>query len=139
MMADETTQAVFDVMNADSLLVGLLSQFEGDPAIFTMKEVPPDALRPYIWSYGDVVSTPFESKDLRGRDVTRDIWIVADDVGDEDLVMDISNRVRDIFHRTVMTIGLGNMRTIALGPRIGPSGDDITARIVTLEFVYQIS
>ena len=138
-MADETTQAIFDVMNADTLLVGLVSQFDGDPAIFTMKEVQPDALRPYIWSYGDVVSTPFESKDLRGRDVTRDIWIVADDVGDEDLVMDISNRVRDIFHRTVMTIGLGNMRTIALGPRIGPSGDDITARIVTLEFVYQIS
>lgn len=138
-MADETTQAIFDVMNADTLLVGLVSQFDGQPAIFTMKEVPPDALRPYIWSYGDIVSTPFESKDLRGRDVTRDIWIVVDDTGDEDLVMTIANRVRDIFHRTVMTIGLGNMRTVALGPRVGPSGDDITARIVTLEFVYQIS
>ncbi len=138
-MADETTQAIFDVMNADTLLVGLVSQFDGQPAIFTMKEVPPDALRPYIWSYGDITNTPFESKDLRGRDVTRDIWCVVDDKGDEDLVMEIANRVRDIFHRTVMNIGLGNMRTIALGPRVGPSGDDITARIVTLEFVYQIS
>ncbi len=138
-MADETTQAIFDVMNADTLLVGLVSQFDGQPAIFTMKEVPPDALRPYIWSYGDITATPFESKDLRGRDVTRDIWCVDDDNGDEDLVMDIANRVRDIFHRTVMTIGIGNMRTVALGPRVGPSGDDVTARIVTLEFVYQIS
>jgi len=138
-MADVTTQAIFDVMNADTLLVGLVSQFEGEPAIFTMKEVPPDAKRPYIWSYGDITNTPFESKDLRGRDVTRDIWCVVDDTGDEDLVTTIANRVRDIFHRTVMTIGLGNMRTIALGPRVGPSGDDITARIVTLEFVYQIS
>jgi len=138
-MADETTQAIFDVMNADTLLVGLVSQFEGEPAIFTMKEVPPDAKRPYIWSYGDITNTPFESKTQLGRDVTRDIWCVADDVGDEDLVMSIANRVRDIFHRTVMSIGIGNMRTVALGPRVGMSGDDITARIVTLEFVYQIS
>lgn len=138
-MADETTQAIFDVMNADSLLVGLVSQFDGEPAIFTMKEVPPDAKRPYIWSYADITNTPFESKTNLGRDVTRDIWCVDDDKGDEDLVMTIANRVRDIFHRTVMTIGIGNMRTIALGPRLGMSGDDITARIVTLEFVYQIS
>ena len=138
-MADETTQAIFDVMNADSLLVGLVSEFDGEPAIFTMKEVPPDAKRPYIWSYGDITNTPFESKTNLGRDVTRDIWCVVDDTGDEDLVMTIANRVRDIFHRTVMTIGIGNMRTIALGPRLGMSGDDVTARIVTLEFVYQIS
>lgn len=138
-MADETTQAIFDVMNADSLLVGLVSQFDGQPAIFTMKEVPPDALRPYIWSYSDITNVPFESKTNLGRDVTRDIWCVDDDKGDEDLVMEIANRVRDIFHRTVMTIGIGNMRTVALGPRLGMSGDDVTARIVTLEFVYQIT
>ncbi len=138
-MADETTQAIFDVMDADTLLAGLLSQFDGKPAIFTMKEVPPDAKRPYIWSYADITNVPFESKTDVGRDVTRDIWCVADDVGDEDLVMNIANRVRDIFHRTVMSIGIGNMRTIALGPRVGMSGDDVTARIVTVEFVYQIS
>lgn len=138
-MADETTQAIFDVMNGDSLLVSLVSQFDGDPSIFTMKEVPPDAKRPYIWSYGEITNTPFESKDLRGRDVTRDIWIVADDVGDEDLVMTIANRVQLIFHRTIMSIGLGNMRTIASGPRVGESGDDITARIVSVSFVYQQS
>lgn len=136
---DETTQAIFDVMDADTLLVSLLSQFDGEPAIFTMKEVPPDAARPYIWSYADIINTPFESKDLRGRDVTRDIWVVADDVGDEDLVMNIANRVQLIFHRTVMSIGIGNMRTIASGPRVGESGDDITARIVTVSFVYQQS
>ena len=136
---DETTQAIFDVMDADTLLVSLLSQFDGEPAIFTMKEVPPDADRPYIWSYADIINPPFESKTDRGRDVTRDIWIVADDVGDEDLVMDIANRVQLIFHRVVMPIGIGNMRTIASGPRVGESGDDITARIVTVSFVYQQS
>jgi hypothetical protein len=136
---DETTQAVFDVMNGDSVLVGLLSQFDGEPSIFTMKEVPPDAARPYIWSYADITNAPFESKTDRGRDVTRDIWVVADDVGDEDLVMEIANRVQLIFHRVVMSIGIGNMRTIASGPRVGESGDDITARIVTVSFVYQQS
>jgi len=136
---DETTQAIFDVMDADTLLVSLLSTFDGEPAIFTMKEVPPDAKRPYIWSYADITNTPFESKDLRGRSVVRDIWIVDDDKGDEDLVAQIANRVQLIFHRVVMTIGIGNMRTVASGPRVGMSGDDITARIVTVEFVYQQS
>ena len=136
---DETTQAIFDVMNGDTLLVGLVSEFDGEPAIFTMKEVPPDAKRPYIWTYGDIINSPFDSKTDRGREVTRDIWAVADDVGNEDLVMDIANRIQLIFHRVVMTIGLGNMRTISSGPRVGPSGDEITARIVTIQYVYQQS
>ncbi len=138
-MADETTQAIFNIMNGDSVLVPLLATFKGEPAIFTMRKVPPDSPRPYIWSYGDITNVPEESKDLRGKSVVRDIWIVADDTGDEDLVMGIANRVRDLFHRVTLTIGLGNRQTTALGPRVGESGDDITARIVTVEFVYQQS
>lgn len=138
-MADITTIAIFDVLAGDSVLAALLAPFGSGSAIFTAKTVPPDAGRPYIWTYGDVsdIEADSSSKDIVCRDVTRDIWIVADDKGSEDPIMEIANRVRDLFHRTVLAIGVSNMRTAAAGPRVGPSEGEVTARIVTVSFVYQ--
>ena len=139
-MADETTKAIFDAMDGDSLLQALLAPlFLGKINVHTGEKVPPDAPRPYIWSWGDITNLPFESKDLRGREVTRDIWIVANATGSEVEVMTIANRVQQLFHRITLTIGIGNMMTIATGPRVGASTKDLTARIVTLNFIYQIS
>lgn len=138
-MADETTQAIFDAMEGDSLLQSLLPQFRGRINVHTGKTIPPDAPRPYIWSWGDITNLPFDTKDIIGREVTRDIWIVADDTGSEVEVMDIANRVRDLFNRLVMTIGAANLVTIVNGPRVGASTEDLTARIVTVDFTYQFS
>ena len=137
-MADETTTAFFDLMAADSILVALLAPFEGEPGIFTMKVVPPDAKRPYIWTYGEVSNVENSSKDIPGVEVDRDIFIVADETGDEDLVMTIANRVRDIFHRATLAVGVQNSITIASGPRVTETGDDVTARVVSVNFVYQL-
>lgn len=138
-MADITTIAIHAVLAGDSVLAGLLAPFGSGSAIFTAKTVPPDAARPYIWTYGDVsdIEADSSSKDIVCRDVTRDIWIVADDKGSEDPIMEIANRVRDLFHRTALAIGVSNMRTAAAGPRVGPSEGEVTARIVTVSFVYQ--
>ena len=137
-MADDTTTAIFDLLAGDSVLPGLLADFQGEPGIFTMKTVPPDAARPYIWTYGEIANVEFSAKDIPGVEVTRDIWIVADETGDEDPVMTIANRVRDLLHRATLSIGKSNMSTIARGPRIGMSGDDVTARIVTVDFIYEL-
>ena len=137
-MPDETTTAFFDLMAADSLLVSLLAPFNGEHGIFTMRVVPPDAKRPYIWTYGDITNIESSSKDIPGVEVTRDIFIVADDTGDENPVMVIANRVRDIFHRATLAVGTDNSITIASGPRVADTGDDVTARIVTVNFVYQL-
>ena len=137
-MPDDTTTAIFDLMAGDSILVALLAPFDGEPGIFTMKVVPPDAKRPYIWSYGDITNIENSTKDIPGVEVTRDIFIVADETGDEDLVMTIANRVRDIFHRAKLSIGVQNSITIASGPRVTETGDDVTARVVTVNFVYQL-
>lgn len=138
-MSDITTIAIYAALSADSVLAGLLAPFGAVSAIFTAKTVPPDAKRPYIWTYGDVSDIEADSSDkvVVCRDVTRDIWIVADDTGSEDVVMAIANRVRDLLHRSVLTIGSGNMKTAASGPRVGPSEGEVTARIVTVNFVYQ--
>jgi hypothetical protein len=138
-MADETTQAIYDSMAGDSLLVTLLPEYRGRINVHTGRTVPPDAPRPYIWSWGDITNLPFDTKDIIGREVTRDIWIVADDTGSEVEVMDIANRVRDLFNRLVMTIGAANLVTIVNGPRVGASTEDLTARIVTVDFTYQFS
>lgn len=139
-MADETTQAIFDAMEGDSLLQSLLApQFRGRINVHTGKTIPPDAPRPYIWSYGDITNIPFDAKDIRGREVTRDIWCVANDTGSEVQVMDIANRVRDLFNRLVLNIGASNIITSVNGPRVGPSSKDLTARIVTIDFIYELS
>lgn len=139
-MADETTQAIFDAMEGDSLLQALLAPlFRGRINVHTGKTVPPDAPRPYIWTYGDITNIPFDAKDIKGREVTRDIWAVADDTGSEVQVMDIANRVRDLFNRLVLNIGASNIITSVNGPRVGPSSKDLTARIVTIDFIYELS
>ncbi len=137
-MADETTKAIFDAMDGDSILAGLLPDFRGRDNIHTGKTVPPDAPRPYIWTFGDITNIAFDTKDLRGREVTRDIWIVANDTGSEVEVMTIANRVRTLFNRLVLTIGQSNIVTIVSGPRVGPSTKDLTARIVTVNFIYEL-
>lgn len=138
-MSDITTIAIYAALAADSVLAGLLAPFGSGLAIFTGKTVPPDAKRPYIWTYGDVSDIEADSsdKEVVCREVVRDIWIVADDTGDEDKIMEIANRVRDLLHRAVLAIGTSNMRTAASGPRVGPSEGEVTARIVTVTFVYQ--
>lgn len=137
-MADETTQAIFDAMDGDSVLAGLLPDFRGRDNIHTGETVPPDAPRPYIWTFGDITNIPFDTKDIKGREVTRDIWIVANATGSEVEVMTIANRVRDLFNRLVLTIGKSNIVTIVNGPRVGPSTKDLTARIVTVNFIYEL-
>lgn len=138
-MADITTVAIYAALAADSVLVGLLPEFDGVPAIFTAKTVPPDAKRPYVWTYGDVtdIEAPSSAKDLVCREVVRDIWIVADDTGSEDAIMEIANRVRDLLHRAVLVIGTSNMKTLASGPRVGDTVGEVTARIVSVNFVYE--
>ena len=137
-MADETTLAIYAVMAGDSVLAGLLPDFEGGENIHTGRIVPPNAPRPYIWSYGDITNNPFDTKTEPGREVTRDITIAADNSGSEIPVMTIANRVRDLFHRKTLTIGLSNLLTDASGPRVSPSDDSITARIVTVRFIYEL-
>jgi len=137
-MADDTTQAIFDLLSGDSVLVGLLSQFDGEPSIFTSKEVPPDAARPYIWTYGEITNVDFPVKDIPERDAVRDIHIVAEDTGDEDEVMAIANRVIDITHRANLNIGSNNWMTSAAGPRVSDTGDGVTGRIVTVNFIYEL-
>jgi hypothetical protein len=87
------------------------------------------------------VDEAFDTKDLRGREIMRDIWIVYDDTGSEVNIEATAEYVRDLFHRLVLNIGSGyeNFITRASGPRVGPvaPGSTVTARIVTVRLIYQ--
>jgi hypothetical protein len=140
-MADFVTQAFFDAMAASSALTSQLSVFGGAPAIFTAKTIPPDAKRPYVWSYAEASQAPFDDKTQEGRELVRDIWAVADDDGSEALVAEIAEEVRAVFHRLPLDFGPGRtgMLTDASGPRLASTSDGVTARIVTVRAIYQVN
>lgn len=133
-MAVDITQAFFDAMAADSGLVALLSTFQGQPAIFTGRTVPPDADRPYIHTHGEVSQVPDETKDIAGRDIMRDVWVVADDEGSAGEIEAIGERVRAVFHRKDIGIGATQWMTMAMGPMAAPTDDksQLQARIVSV-------
>lgn len=134
-MAIDITQAFYDTLAADSNLVALLSTFNGQPAIFTGRTIPPDADRPYIHTHGEISQEPDEeAKDTTGRTIVRDIWVVADDEGSADLVEEIAEIVRSLFDRAVLALGSAQWRTVASGPRMGETDDKsgLQARIVSV-------
>jgi len=135
------TQVIYDTQAGSSALVAGLGVYAGAPCIFTSRTVPAMAPRPYTWSPGDVANEPFESKDLRGRVIERDIWVVCDDNGNEDEVESLARVLLGLFHRAVLDMGSGNTNYIteASGPRVGPTADKsaVTARIVTVRATYQ--
>lgn len=140
-MADDfVTQGLYDLAEGDSNLVSKLGTYKSAPCIFTAKVIPTDAPLPYLWMPASLIDEALESKDIRGREIFRDIWIVAEDTGDSDQVMDIATDVRNLYHRAAIPFGSGRNCWLAeaSGPVDAPTGeeDTVTARIVTVRFAY---
>jgi len=137
----ELTQLVYRRMADDSELAGLIETYPagesgGTPAVFTSRTVPEDAELPYILTTGNVTQVPFESKQLRGWEVTRDIGCYAKDLGSDALVEQIAERVRALFHRQSLAIGAGAIIAFCVGPFVAPTGDGVTGRIVQVTWKY---
>jgi len=98
------TQTTYDRMAGDATLTALISTYRGAPAVFTIDPAPGDATLPYIVSAGQPVDTPFDTKTTRGRQLTRDIRCYASADGSAELIESIAERVRELFHRQVLTI-----------------------------------
>lgn len=134
-MAIDITQAFFDALSSNSNLTVLISTFNGQPAIFTGRTIPPDADRPYIHTHGEISQeADEEAKDTTGRTVVRDIWIVADDAGSADQIEEIAELVRSLFDRAVLALGSAQWRTVVSGPRMGNTDGKsrLQARIVSV-------
>lgn len=137
-MSKDFTQAIYDVMNDDVTLTGLLSEFNGEASIFTTDPAPKGADLPYIVSAGEVADVPLDTKSTDGRVFTRDIRCYDDNSsGSVVNIETIAERVRTLFHRQEFTItGFGVIITQAFGP-IARDEEDVFGRIVTISVTAQ--
>lgn len=95
------SEAIWETLAEDSTLAGLLSSYGGKPAIFTVDPAPGDAVLPYIISAGEAVNEPFDTKTTRGREIIRDIRCYSESANSSELIEEIADRVRVLFHRVI--------------------------------------
>jgi hypothetical protein len=138
---DDITLSFYTTLAGSSVVVADLGMYGGVSAICTTKRVPAAMPRPYVWTYGEVTNERYGSKDLRGREILRDVWVVDDDEGSEERVERLAENVQRLFDGAVLNMGSGvtNWLCQVSGPVIGPTEPDskLTARIVTVRAIYQ--
>lgn len=133
----DLTQAIYDRLAGDGTLVGLVADYHGEPAIFTVDPAPGDATLPYIVSAGEYAQTPFEAKNSRGREVFRDVRCYAAATGSAATVEAIAERVRELLHRHALAIA---EHETVVGDCSGPvAADEAEAygRIVSLRLIVE--
>lgn len=142
----DITQGFYDKLVGDATLLGLIASYAPAgsptaPAIFTAWPVPPDAARPYVFTRGQVSDVHFDEINTNfGRDVLRDVTVIADNTGSSSDVETIAERIRTLMHRQSMTIPDGDhIMTICIGGPVPAETDDsltgrrLTFRIVVME------
>lgn len=133
--------AVYDALAGDATLAGLLADYNGSPAIFTVQPVPGDAVLPYIVTAGHAVDAPFDTKLTRGRAVIRDVRCYAEADGSAIVIEAIAERVLALLHRQPLDIdGHTWVMSDCTGPIVADGGgaeDGTYGRIIMLSLVAQ--
>lgn len=131
------TEGFHAALIGDATLVALLSIFNGEPAVFTTRLVPPGAKLPYIVTTGEISNVPFDTKNTLGRTINRDIRCFTELTGSAVIVEQIAARVREIFHRkSIVFVGFATFITDVTGP-IEIDEDDAYGRVVTVRTVME--
>ena len=129
--------ALYDTLSVDGTLAGMLTDYNGSPAIFTSHPAPGDAELPYIVTAGEVSHLPFDTKTTRGRDLIRDVRCYAEADGSVVVVEAIAERVRDLLHRQALVIsGFDWIISNCSGPLAADEGDAY-GRIISLSLKAQ--
>jgi hypothetical protein len=133
------TSSIYDRLASDGTLTGMLSTYEGNPAIFTTDPAPGNASKPYIVTVGEVSQAAFDTKTTRGRSLIRDVRCYAAANGSAIVVEAIAERVRALLHRQALVIdGFSWLVSEANGPIVADE-TDAYGRIVSLRLIAQES
>ena len=126
-------QAVHAAIVDEPAITSLLGVFELKPAVFTQSPIPGVATGPYIVIGDSVADTAFDTKTSVGRTTLTDIAIYDVESGNPTAVQDVAELVRDLFHRSPVTVeGYGAFLADATGPIEAPTADQIYGRIVSV-------
>jgi len=126
------TEAIYDVLAGDETIVSLIGTYGGLPAVFTIDPAPGDAVLPYIVTAGSVAQESWDTKTTRGRIITRDIRCYTAASGSSQVVENIAERVRELFHRQELEIdGYSCIILSCSGPQAADE-QEAYGRIVTL-------
>jgi len=129
--------AIYDKLSVDGTLTGLLSDYNGSPAIFTSHPAPGDAELPYIVTAGEVSHLPFDTKTTRGRELIRDVRCYAEAGGSVIVIEAMAERVRALLHRQELVIsGFNWIISNCSGP-LAADERDAYGRIISLSLKAQ--
>ena len=126
------TQAIHTLLASDPVIQGLVSQYQGEPAIFTTEPAPGDAALPYIVTAGDVSQEPWGTKTTYGRIVTRDVRCYTAASGSAMTVEQIAERVRALLHRQELAVAGFDWVMAECGGGIAADEQSAYGRIVTV-------
>lgn len=137
---NQIVTAIYSRLRGDAQLSGSLatSVIDSGSAVYTTIPVPRDAVLPYVVITGPISDTPDDAFDAEYRRVLMDIHCYAarpdNGGGSVAVVNNIVERVRELFHRSVLT---GDPRNLVCEASSVVINDDETAfgRVLTLRLL----
>ena len=135
-MSLDLAPAILAAIKTDPTITGLLSTFQGEPAIATRRPVNDGMEYPLIAISPDVAVNDADALTSFRPVVIRDIIVYGNQPDDYRTVEQIGYRLRDLFHRNrdvIIPTGFDVIAVTATGPRAAPTSDDETVgRVVSL-------
>jgi len=135
-MSLDLAPAIRTALIADPTITGLITEFLGEPAVFTKRPVDDDAVLPFIVISEDVSITDADGLTSDRPVVMRDIFAYGHQPDDYRAIEQIGYAVRELFHRESFSLIVTDydvIEIIATGPIAAPTSDDeIIGRVVTL-------
>jgi hypothetical protein len=126
-------RALYEYMAADFDLTNQLNLYQSAPAIFT-DTVPEEAEFPFI-VVNSVSDVPLDALVEEGRQVVRDFACYAANRGSTQQVVQITERLRALFHRQSVPVdGYSNFITTIVGISQAPTDRTVIGRIVSVRF-----
>lgn len=128
-------KGIRDALVADATLTGLIATYASAPAVFSGDFVPEDC-EP-AWAFIYVVSDqPTDSKNGEGRELNFDVSVWARKVDGPKHLNTIAERVRDLLHRTALTIsGYEHLLSVASGPIQNEPDEALIGRTVSVRIL----
>lgn len=138
-MSLDFAPAIYSAIVNEVSISGLLSEYNGGPAVFTRVPVPTDAVPPFIVIFPDASISDDDGINSDRPSLIRDITVYGDQPDQYRDVEQIAYSIRGLFHRERLSIIQADydiIRIVATGPFPAPTDDESTvARRVSLDIL----